>query len=77
MINQLSHLISVHPHLLLGAVMGLQYIWSALVDSLPQPRPMSSQIYQFFFTFSHKLAGNLSRNTSTDANQSMNKEGKI
>lgn len=39
------------------------FIFSAVVDSLPQPKLMGNQGYQFLFTFCHKLAGNLSKDT--------------
>ncbi len=69
--NELMALISTHPGwtVAVGAALPtLQWAFSAFVDSLPQPRPMGNQFYQFFFTFGHKLAGNLTRKTTPDAN---------
>lgn len=64
MINQIIQLLHQYPVQAMAVEYAAQYLLSAFVDSLPQPKPMGSQLYQFLFTFGHKVVGNLSRNTS-------------
>ena len=59
MIDQLNQFIMDHPKALITGAVGLQYVWSAAVSSLPVPGPMASPWYQFFFAFAHKIAGNI------------------
>ena len=37
------------------------YILSAVVSSLPSPKETSNNLYKFFFTFLHTLAGSIGR----------------
>lgn len=63
LIDQITALLSAHPKTAISLAWGAQFVFSAFVDSLPQPRIDGTQFYLFAFTFAHKIAGNLTRNT--------------
>ncbi len=56
--NSLMEIIS-NP--LVWRILICYYVFSAAVGALPTPNTDTNQFYQFFFRFSHILAGNITR----------------
>jgi len=51
-----------HPKL---TVLTAYYVFSSAIGTLPTPNAASSAFYQWFFGFSHLLAGNIMRIVAT------------
>jgi len=47
------------------AVLAAYYVFSSAIGALPTPNAASSAFYQWFFGFSHVLAGNIMRVVAT------------